>query len=122
MTLRLRSFLLCLVMAFVAGACQTPPPATPPMPQEPRYEAPPPAPPPAEMATPPEVAPALVKKPVIDRSLPESFVAAPAKDLVSRNIDYGTIISGRSGNPQVKTEWQYRRTRQGQIVGFEFSN
>ena len=125
MLMRLRIFLLCLVMAVVAGACQTQPPATPPMPQEPAPEAPMPALPPtepAETATTPEVSQELIKKPAVDRSLPESLIAAPAKDLVSRNIDYSTIVSGRTANTQINTGWQYRRTRQGQIVGFEFSN
>jgi len=50
------------------------------------------------------------------------MIAAPAKDLVSRNIEYGTMISSRTVNPQLNAGWQYRRTRQGHIVGFEFSN
>jgi hypothetical protein len=63
-----------------------------------------------------------ISKPAIDRSLPEAIIAAPDKDLVSRNIEYGTVISSRTANSQLKSGWQYRRTRQGQIVGFEFSN
>jgi len=77
---------------------------------------------PTEPATPQEVPPAIISKPAIDRSLPEAIIAAPAKDLVSRNIEYGTMISSRTANSQLNTGWQYRRTRQGQIVGFEFSN
>ena len=125
MLTRIRFFLLCLVFALAAGACQTRPPAPPPMPPDPAPEAPAPALPPAapeESVTAPEIPQALINKPTIDRSWPESFIAAPAKDLVSRNIDYGTILTGRTANPDMKTGWQYRRTRQGHIVGFEFSN
>lgn len=96
------------------------------MPQEPAQEtsvpALPPTTTPAESAKPQEAPEAVLSKPPVDRSLPESLIGAPAKDLVSRNIDYGTIVSGRTANVQMKTGWQYRRTRQGHIVGFEFSN
>ena len=77
---------------------------------------------PAEPAKSQEIPRAVIIKPAIDRSLPEALIAAPAKDLVSRKIEYGTLLSGRTANTQLKTGWQYRRTRQGQIVGFEFSN
>jgi hypothetical protein len=118
-------FIACLAIALLAAACQTPPPASPPMPQEPAQETSVPALPPttpAESAKPQEAPQAELSKPTIDRSLPESLIGAPAKDLVSRNIEYGTIVSGRTANAQMKTGWQYRRTRQGHIVGFEFSN
>jgi hypothetical protein len=42
--------------------------------------------------------------------------------MAPRNIEYGTILSARSVHPKLNTGWQYRRTHQGQIVGFEFSN
>ena len=77
---------------------------------------------PADTAKPEEPPETVISKPAIDRSLPESDISAPAKDLASRSIDYGTVITGRTANPQLNTGWQYRRTRQGQIVGFEFSN
>jgi hypothetical protein len=116
-----RLFLICLGLAFVAAACHTPPPATPPTPEETAPETPTaglPSTAPGEMAKQQEP----ISKPAIDRSLPEAIIAAPAKDLVSRNIEYGTVISSRTANSQLKSGWQYRRTRQGQIVGFEFSN
>lgn len=91
------------------------------MPEQPSQETPMPV-APAEPAKSQEVPPAVISKPTIDRSLPEAIIAAPAKDLASRNIEYGTLLSGRTANTQLKTGWQYRRTRQGQIVGFEFSN
>ena len=59
---------------------------------------------PAESAKPQEAPEAVLSKPPVDRSLPESLIGAPAKDLVSRNIDYGTIVSGRTANVQMKTE------------------
>jgi hypothetical protein len=95
------------------------------MPQESAQDTSAPAPPPttpAESAEPQETPPVTISKPPIDRSLPESLIGAPAKDLVSRNIDYSTIVTGRTANIEMKTGWQYRRTRQGQVVGFEFSN
>jgi len=116
-----RLFLICLATALLTAACQKSPPTTAPMPEQPAQETPMPA-APAEPAKPQEIPPAVISKPTIDRSLPEAIIAAPAKDLVSRKIEYGTMISGRIANAQLKTGWQYRRTRQGQIVGFEFSN
>jgi hypothetical protein len=116
-----RLFLICLAMALIAAACQAPPPATPPIPEKPAQETPVPS-APAETAKPQEIPPAVISKPAVDRSLPESLIAAPAKDLASRNIEYGTMLSGRNANAQLNTGWQYRRTRQGHIVGFEFSN
>ena len=64
----------------------------------------------------------VIVRPALERSLPESLLAAPTKDLASRAVDYGTMLSSRTANEVLKTGWQYRRTRQGQIVGFEFSN
>ena len=64
----------------------------------------------------------VVNKAPIDRTLPESLIAAPAKDPASRSINYGTMLSSRAANSKLMNNWQYRRTRQGQIVGFEFSN
>ena len=125
MTRRYRLFwpTLNLGLALTLSACQTTPPASAPVAQEPEQEASlPPSQQPAESAKPAETPQATINKPPIDRSFPESLIDAPAKDLASRNIDYGTIISGRTANPELKTGWQYRRTRQGQIVGFEFSN
>ena len=46
----------------------------------------------------------------------------PEKDLASRRLEYNTMISSRSSDTRRKSAWQYRMTRQGQIVGFEFSN
>lgn len=82
----------------------------------------PPAAPATGSSQPPETSrPATVRR-AIERSLPESLLAAPVKDLAQRAIDYGTMLSSRSANATLKTGWQYRRTRQDQIVGFEFSN
>jgi hypothetical protein len=54
--------------------------------------------------------------------LPESIVGIPEKDLASRRLEYNTMISSRPGEPPHGAAWQYRNTRQGQLVGFEFSN
>jgi len=120
MTKHLRLFLILLGMTLITAACQTPPAATPPMPEEPVQETPMTSTP--ETEKPQEIPEVVISKPAIERSLPESLISAPAKDLVSRNIDYGTMLSGRTANAQLNTGWQYRRTRQGHIVGFEFSN
>ncbi len=114
-----------IVMALLASACQTPAPL--PKPQPPPELAQeihkPPAPAaPVETTAPPEKPEEVVGKARIDRSLPESLIAAPDKDRAPRSIDYGTMLSSRTANPRFINSWQYRRTRQGQIVGFEFSN
>lgn len=61
-------------------------------------------------------------KPAIPRILPESFIGAPEKDLASRRLEYNTLLSSRSAAPPVGSDWHYRRTAAGAIVGFEFSN
>lgn len=58
----------------------------------------------------------------IARSLPESRIGAPEKDPASRQVHYDTTISTRSSQVLRKAAWQYRVTRKGEIVGFEFSN
>jgi len=72
-------------------------------------------------AIPTEV-PSQPGKAAIPRLLPESIVGAPERDLASRRLEYNTMISSRPGEPPHAAGWQYRNTRQGQIVGFEFSN
>ena len=114
-----------IAIALLASACQTPAPL--PMPQPPPELAQeahkPPAPAaPVATATPQEKPEEVVGKARIDRSLPESLIAAPDKDRAQRNIDYGTMLSSRAAHTRFTNSWQYRRTRQGQIVGFEFSN
>jgi hypothetical protein len=80
---------------------------------------------PTEVARLPDTdAPSTPKQPkeTIVRLLPESHIGAPAKDLASRRVEYNTIISARSSEALRKAAWQYRMTRRGEIVGFEFSN
>ncbi|MDP9131228.1 MAG: hypothetical protein M3N35_12670 [Candidatus Binatota bacterium] len=112
-----------IALALLASACQTPAPL--PEPQPPPQLAQevhkPPA-PAAPVATAKEKPQEVVSKAPIDRTLPESLIAAPAKNLASRSIDYGTMLSSRAAHSKPINSWQYRRTRQGQIVGFEFSN
>jgi len=69
----------------------------------------------------PETPPAPVK-PAISRTLPESIVGAPDKDLASRRLAYNTVINTRSADAANPASWHYRRTNAGHIVGFEFSN
>ncbi len=61
-------------------------------------------------------------KETIVRLLPESLIGAPTKDQASRRVEYNTTISARSSEALRKAAWQYRMTRRGEIVGFEFSN
>jgi hypothetical protein len=58
----------------------------------------------------------------IARLLPESLIGLPNKDPVSRRVEYNTWVSARSTATPPKIAWQYRATREGEIVGFEFSN
>lgn len=108
----------------MAGACQTPTnsPSTPDATPESATPALPATTPLTGTPAAPDKPPAIIVKPTIERSLPESLIAAPIKDLASRAIDYGTLLSSRTANAALNAGWQYRRTRQGQIVGFEFSN
>ncbi len=61
-------------------------------------------------------------KPTISRTLPESILGVPEKDLASRQLAYNTVINTRSADAANAASWHYRRTNAGQIVGFEFSN
>jgi len=61
-------------------------------------------------------------KEIIARLLPESLIGAPAKETVSRRVEYNTTINTRSSEASRKVGWQYRMNRRGEIVGFEFSN
>ncbi len=69
----------------------------------------------------PETPPATAK-PTISRTLPESIVGAPEKELASRQLAYNTMINTRPADAANTASWHYRRTNAGQIVGFEFSN
>jgi hypothetical protein len=122
---RPRIIITSIALALLASACQSPAPLPEPKPppelaQEVHK---PPAPAaPVETAKSQEKLQEVVSKAPIDRTLPESLIAAPAKDLAARSINYGTMLSSRAANSKLMNNWQYRRTRQGQIVGFEFSN
>src|ERR1051325_6767634 len=63
-----------------------------------------------------------VPQKAVARLLPESLISVPNKDPVSRRIEYNTMITARSSATPPKIAWQYRTTRGGEIVGFEFSN
>jgi hypothetical protein len=54
--------------------------------------------------------------------LPESLIGKPEKDWAARRVEYNTVLNSRTGTPPRQTAWHYRTTRQGHIVGFEFSN
>jgi hypothetical protein len=61
-------------------------------------------------------------EPLPSKRLPESIVSAPEKELASPGISYDTTLVGRASDARIHAGWQYRKNRQNQIVGFEFSN
>lgn len=114
-----------LALALVAWlqSCQ-PTPTPPPAPSEPPAPTLPPAAPP-EPATPPEPPPAASAPkvaPRLERSLPESQLAAPQRDGVSLGLKYDSRLLRRSLALSAHPGWQYRINQQNQIVGFDFSN
>jgi hypothetical protein len=60
----------------------------------------------------------IIEKP----RLPESILSAPDKELASPKLNYDTVVLARAPETTSHTGWQYRKNRQGQVVGFEFSN
>jgi hypothetical protein len=119
-----RIFIVCVLLALTTPACRAP--VSPPSPAEQALESQklePPA-PPAENAKPPLPDAPAVKSPkeTIARHWPESRIAAPEKDLAPRRIEYNTVLNVRPAEPAQNSSWRYRVTRQGQLVGFEFTN
>lgn len=118
-------FFFCIVTLIVAACRSTP--VSPPSPPEPAAETektePPEPPTPAESSkAPPEPPPAKSQKEMIARLLPESRIATPEKDLAPRRVEYNTVLNVRPSERSQNGSWRYRVTRQGHIVGFEFSN
>lgn len=119
---RLTAALLCSLFCF--AACRSTRVTAPTIP-----ETPPEVPetsskkiePPAELTKAPEVEPDAGAKPA-RRWLPESLISEPEKNLASRRLAYDTMLSSRPSESPLAAGWQYRKNRQGQIVGFEFSN
>jgi hypothetical protein len=116
--------LLCAAMILLVPGCRSTPvaPETPPEAQQTEASE---AKIPTETAQPPEVPPvsgSTTQKEIIARLLPESLIAAPTRDLAARGIEYNTTLKNRPNEPLPNSSWRYRTTRQGQIVGFEFSN
>ncbi|MGH7798950.1 MAG: hypothetical protein ACREQ2_29150 [Candidatus Binatia bacterium] len=111
-------------LSLLLPACRsTPAPPLPESPPDAQQPAPPDVPP--EITIPPGAAPAPAPKSqreIIARHLPESRLGMPEKDLAARRVEYNTMLNSRPREPTRNTAWQYRMTRQGQIVGFEFSN
>src|SRR5688572_1695126 len=104
-----------IALVLLASGCQTPAPLPVPRPppelaQEVHKPAAPAA--PVVTATAREKPEEVVGKARIDRSLPESLIAAPDRDRAPRSIDYGTMLSSRTANTKLMNSWQYRRTRQ----------
>ena len=115
--------LFCAAVLLVVPACRSTPVTRPTIPEIPP-EGPEASPPKVELPTEtsaPESPPKTASQP-IPRLLPESLISPPEKEIASRRLEYNTMISSRAGESASVSGWQYRRTRQGQIVGFEFSN
>lgn len=93
-------------------------PEPPPL-QEARKPEPPIIEPPPEFARLPQPP---VHKPPAPVVHPESVLAAPDRDTASLRVAYDTLVSTRATMSKRSAGWQYRRTRDGKIVGFEFSN
>lgn len=107
--------LLCALTVLSLNACRSTPVTPEPSTSEPKAETPS-----SEVSpeTAQPTAPETPTKPVIARVLPESLIAAPAKDQTgSRRLEYNTTVRTRA-----TSLWQYRVNRRGEIVGFEFSN
>jgi hypothetical protein len=62
--------------------------------------------------------PKLAIEPKPSERFPESIVSAPGRETASLKVAYDTLLMERP--PQAG--WLYRKDRQSQIVGFEFSN
>jgi hypothetical protein len=74
-------------------------------------------------STKPEPKDSQKTKVVIEKPrLPESVVTVPEKELASPKLNYDTVVLARASDATSHAGWQYRKNRQGQIVGFEFSN
>jgi hypothetical protein len=110
------ALLLCVLSALSLNACRSTPLTPEPTTTEPKAKTPP-SEGPAETAQP--AAPGTPPKSAIARVLPESLIAAPAKDqTATRRLEYDTTVRTRAASGT----WQYRTNRRGEIVGFEFSN
>lgn len=119
------AYFLSASLSLLLPACRStlapPPPESPPAVEQPearRDDIPP-------EVTMPDATPAPVPKPqreIIARHLPESRIGKPEKDLAARRVEYNTVLNSRTSEPPRTTAWQYRMTRQGRVVGFEFSN
>jgi hypothetical protein len=121
------ALLLCALLSLLLSACRSTPVPAPSLPEpSPDVQQPdrPQADVPAEIALPPATTPPSAPKPqreIIARYLPESRIGKPEKDAAARRVEYNTVLNSRTSKPR-STPWQYRMTRQGHIVGFEFSN
>ncbi len=110
-------FFLCLCLSFFAcRSTPVTPPETPPEIPEVSQSIP-------EVSEEPPAETPSKPRDTIARELPESRIAKPAKDLAARRIEYNTLVYNRPLDAlQPGAGWRYRATRQGELVGFEFSN
>lgn len=115
--------IIALFLSVVLAACRTGPIQSRPEP-EPASEKPlPQEPAPQQPAVPPQAPPALPHPPAPAKEArwPESRIAPPEKDFAALHVDYNTTIRERPG-AAANASWRFRTNKNGQIVGFEFSN
>jgi hypothetical protein len=116
--------LLVLSLTATISACRAP--VSPPSPpdQASELQKVEPLAPTTETAKPPlpDLPPVAPTKETIARYLPESRLTVPEKDLAPRRIEYNSVLNTRPGKPPRDSAWRYRLTRQGALIGFEFSN
>jgi hypothetical protein len=118
-------FFLCAAVALIAGSCRsTSAPPTAATESSKTEKSLPSESASAPQSTAPEEPPAAknTENLVSARVFPESLIAAPARDLAPPRIEYNTVLRTRPIEAQQHNAWRYRATRQGQLVGFEFSN
>jgi hypothetical protein len=116
--------LLCVLLSLSLWSCRSTsvtPPATPEAvpeskPAESRQSE-------TESAAPPsQQAMSKAAPEAIARHLPESRIGTPEKEFAARRVEYNTMLHTRPGEQPRSAAWQYRMTRHGHVVGFEFSN
>jgi hypothetical protein len=123
---QLCAFLILASLAFQQGCRTSPAPVTPTQ-KQPEAE--------KEESSGKESIPAGSESPKVEQEvskkteiaikklqLPESILNAPAKELASSKLNYDTVVLARASDATFHAGWDYRKNRQGQIVGFEFSN
>jgi hypothetical protein len=116
---------LCASLSLPLAGCRPTPTQPPPAPESPPETEPaerPQADVPENAVPPTAASPSQPQGKTIARNLPESRIGKPEKELAPRRVEYNTMLHSRASETPRSIAWQYRMTRQGHVVGFEFSN